>query len=330
MPGGRRFVVRRRTRADAGSQSPASQNPNPQGAAVFRGRVVAADTGAPLRHAHVQPAPGNQAVPPALTDRDGRFAISSLSRTVTPFCHQARVSADHDRQFANGCRDRHSDGEGRRHRRTHHESRRRSRDRHGGHGGVAADPQHKPIATSQTDDLGDYRVGGLAEGSYLVRVTTISPLVGPQGELVTAGDLRLTVNGQNVTSDDLRRRAGAFYPGVETLADALAVTVAPGEERTAIDFPAPVFRRSMYSASFALEPLLGGGVPSGFTGGIRGRVVAADGRPLPQALVTLQSDDFPSLIPPAIADEDGQYEFQKLSAGTFSVIAMKAGFVTME
>ena len=58
------------------SQSPASQNPNSQGAAVLRGRVVAADTGAPLRHANVQPVPGNQAVPPALTDGDGRFAVS--------------------------------------------------------------------------------------------------------------------------------------------------------------------------------------------------------------------------------------------------------------
>ena len=197
---------------------------------------------------------------------------------------------------------------------------------------LAADPQHKAIGTSQTDDLGDYRVGGLAAGSYLVTVTTISPLVGPQGELVTTGNLRLTtvVNGQNVTSDDLRRRAGAFYPGVETLADALAVTVAPGEERTAIDFPAPVLPPVDVFGDLRALAAPRGGVPSGFTGGIRGRVVAADGRPLPQALVTLQSDDFPSLIPPAIADEDGQYEFQKLSAGTFRVIAMKAGFVTME
>jgi hypothetical protein len=106
--------------------------------------------------------------------------------------------------------------------------------------------------------------------------------------------------------------------------------LAPGEERTAIDFPAPVLPPVDVFGDLRALAAPRGGVPSGFTGGIRGRVVAADGRPLPQALVTLQSDDFPSLIPPAIADEDGQYEFQKLSAGTFRVVAMKAGFVTME
>ena len=196
---------------------------------------------------------------------------------------------------------------------------------------LATDPQHRATATSQTDDLGDYRVSGLAAGSYLVRVTTLSPLVGPQGELLT-GEVQLVtrLNGQSVTSDRLRTQAGAFYPGVETMADALAITVAPGEERASIDFPARVDPPADMFGELRARAAPRGGVPSGFTAGIRGRVVADDGRPLSQALVRLQSDDYPSLIPAAITDQDGQYEFQKLSAGTFRVSAMKPGFIAME
>jgi hypothetical protein len=52
------------------------QAQSPSGRVSLHGRVVAAETGAPLRNARVQPTTATQAVPPAFTDADGRFAIS--------------------------------------------------------------------------------------------------------------------------------------------------------------------------------------------------------------------------------------------------------------
>src|SRR6185295_14221544 len=67
-----------------------------------------------------------------------------------------------------------------------------------------------------------------------------------------------------------------------------------------------------------------------FRSALRGRILRADGQPLAEALVQLRSDDYSGLLPSAITGEDGQYELTRLPAGTFTVSASRAGFITVE
>src|SRR6059036_935875 len=73
------------------AQSPPRAAAAPQtGTASVRGRVLAADTDAPLRNARVQItslATGTGALPVVLTDADGRFVVPSVA------AGQYRVSA---------------------------------------------------------------------------------------------------------------------------------------------------------------------------------------------------------------------------------------------
>jgi hypothetical protein len=62
---------------------------------------------------------------------------------------------------------------------------------------------------------------------------------------------------------------------------------------------------------------------------VRGRVTAADGRPLRLARVGIVEINTRRSMGDA-TDENGQYEFSELPPGTYSIIARKAGFATME
>ena len=63
---------------------------------------------------------------------------------------------------------------------------------------------------------------------------------------------------------------------------------------------------------------------------IRGRIVRADGRALPRALVELQRLDMEDRPRRAPTDEDGRYEFTSLAAGRYRVSAQKIGYVALE
>jgi hypothetical protein len=62
---------------------------------------------------------------------------------------------------------------------------------------------------------------------------------------------------------------------------------------------------------------------------VRGRVTAADGRPLRLARVGLVETTTRRSMGVA-TDDEGRYEFSELAAGTYTVIARKAGFAAME
>jgi hypothetical protein len=70
------------------------------------------------------------------------------------------------------------------------------------------------------------------------------------------------------------------------------------------------------------------------TGVIRGRILRADGRPIPRAQVRLVPVAGPAPAfdgrRPVDADVDGRYEFAELMAGTYRLTASKAGYVTVE
>jgi len=77
--------------------------------------------------------------------------------------------------------------------------------------------------------------------------------------------------------------------------------------------------------------------PAAKTGIIRGRILRPDGRPLARAHVRLVpslggSDAYQALGGPRAAetDVDGTYEFTELNAGSYTLSAAKAGYVTLE
>ena len=64
------------------------------------------------------------------------------------------------------------------------------------------------------------------------------------------------------------------------------------------------------------------------TGSIRGRVVRADGFPVPRARVRLTSTE-PGFYNPAVpTDDDGRFEFSDVRLGTYLVSASKVGYAT--
>src|SRR5262249_54226225 len=66
---------------------------------------------------------------------------------------------------------------------------------------------------TNTDDLGEYRFGGLEEGAYIVSAATL--LIDSPGPV---------------------DRRALYYPGVPTSADAQVFDLHPGEEKFGVDF----------------------------------------------------------------------------------------------
>jgi protocatechuate 3,4-dioxygenase beta subunit len=205
-------------------------------------------------------------------------------------------------------------------------------------------------ATTQTDDLGDYRLGGLPAGDVLVVATVGPAILGPDGnELPPGVTLTIPITPQGSVNQRATVRVNTesamtrtYYPGVTDLAQAQAMTLAPGDEHTSIDFVVPsgpprMLNDLIRSLGYTLAlpppppnppaPPLANGSPVAETGAIRGRVTRADGRALPNAVVRLPSA-FPSRT--TVTDEEGRYEFLKLPAGSYAVRASRSGLSTVE
>ena len=96
-----------------------------------------------------------------------------------------------------------------------------------------------PRAPAQTDDLGEYRIGGLQGGRYLLSI------VGPEGAQAIVADQRGN------------RRIGfgrTFYPASPTSAEAIPIELGPGEERGGVDATLTVFRPAVLSVAVAGAP----------------------------------------------------------------------------
>jgi Carboxypeptidase regulatory-like domain len=175
------------------------------------------------------------------------------------------------------------------------------------------------VSATETDDRGEYRVGGLPAGTFVVAATTIGGVV-----TQTRGNQIESGSGIHKT----------YFPGVGAAADAEAVTLQPGEDRPGIDLVVP----GDQSATQPFSVAGGGGattitigfattVPRGGTGVIRGQVVTTDGRPLPRAQVGLFFSSAPQPSRELMrADGGGAFEFRELPPGTYRVVASKAGF----
>jgi hypothetical protein len=172
----------------------------------------------------------------------------------------------------------------------------------GGDGDHAA----SAVSAARVDDLGDYRLGGLPEGTYSIMLGRLPPPGLPR-------DMRV-----------------AHPPAEPQL-----VTIKAGEERSGIDFllPAPPPLPAVVRSA------------AGAGGAIRGQVVSGDGTPLVGAQVLLLppndipvsrvnvgdflSPDEPRPLRMTQADEGGRYEFPGVAQGNYRVGALKPGYAPM-
>src|SRR4029077_3647089 len=125
-----------------------------------------------------------------------------------------------------------------------------------------------------------------------------------------------------------------YYPRCASAGEAQPVSVRTGEERDGIDFvltaQQSAFQPFGVNDSFSRLPIDWDDPPPG-TGVIRGRILTADSRSIPQARVMLvpppgQSD---FLVRPRVLNTllDGRFEFPNLSPGRYRVRASKSGFL---
>jgi hypothetical protein len=180
------------------------------------------------------------------------------------------------------------------------------------------------VKSTRTDDLGEYRFGGLAEGAYIVgSVNALT--VQPDG------------NGRFLEGTSV------YYPGVTTLADAQRIVLRPGDETLGIDFsgdlgptvnsaPALPGNVTLTANGQPIRP-----VPVVGTGAIRGRVTRADGFPVAHASVSTQVVMTAATLGRQISisgakstqtEDDGTYELSELPAGEYRVVVARPGYNT--
>lgn len=166
----------------------------------------------------------------------------------------------------------------------------------------------QPPRRARTDDLGAYRVGTLADGTYSVSVALVTPSV-PGVSAATAPP-----------------------PAPDALPH--LVVVRRADDVAGIDFvvappvtcraPAPPVEPPSIRPDLRAGP--GGNAPG--NGSIAGRVTTADGRPLACVEVAALRGGSPTAS--GITDTDGSYVLSRLRAGAYTVEFKRAGFAVMQ
>jgi protocatechuate 3,4-dioxygenase beta subunit len=148
------------------------------------------------------------------------------------------------------------------------------------------------VGARQTDDLGTYRLFGLAPGEYFIVATADR-----ETHMVTdVGATAVLANGGFVESDGTRVYAPTYYPGTPRAADAYRINVEPGEDENNVNF------------SLTMAPLVR----------VSGRVVDASGVPI-EARIELQPETG-SLLASAhtrVSAPDGTFEISGVPAGRY-------------
>ena len=290
------------------------------GPPTVTGRIVADDTGDPIPNARVRVVTAGQSIPFVVTDRDGRFTIAGSTTPITLTAvksgyirRQAIVRGDSAaievrlaRAAVISGRVVDRAGEPIIDARVTVESRSRR----------ASDLASRAITS--TDDTGEFRVPGLAAGSFIVSTTTMS-----------LSGKREVLGGVSVRYDS--QMSKTYYPEADTDDGAEVVTLTAGEERANVDIVVPATQV--------------GGVPFGFGGAARptahrasvdargaiaGRIITSDGRPLTHAVVRLLGAFAPAPDQNTFSDGDGHYVFAGLAAGSYYIAASKSGYMPLK
>ncbi len=179
------------------------------------------------------------------------------------------------------------------------------------------------VATTGTDDRGEYRIGGLSAGTFSVAVLTIGP-----AEIRPLGGGRFAMNPVQMKT---------YYPNATTSTEAQSIAINWGDERTGVDFVLPVGRAGFQpfdvgrrgpgpltaqrlQAARQAAPADRTPPPSGV---IRGTVTGANGLPLPYAVVRLEGSPEPQIVR---TGTDARFEFRGLPRGPHSMSASKVGY----
>jgi hypothetical protein len=255
---------------DAGAgqlQAPRDGEGARAGDGSIRGRVLAADTGEPLRKARVTLAPAGSHAPFVFTDGEGRYAFANLTAgRYTVAAHKAGfanaafgarrlTSSPIQIEVADGATVDAIDIR---------------LSRAGAISGRIVDNFGDPIeqatvtaqqlvrthgrfstttfATAITDDLGEYRLGGLPAGSFYVSARLAAgQMIG--GVTDAAGMPRFGITAVQTVGGPASR-ASAYYPGVIGLPRATPIAVREGEERSSIEFMVVPTRLATLSIDF--------------------------------------------------------------------------------
>jgi hypothetical protein len=185
----------------------------------------------------------------------------------------------------------------------------------------SSDPKNAqaPLKVTTTDDLGEYRIGGIAAGTYLVGVTQLA--IAPSGDI---------------------NRVRMLYPGVASAADATALVLAAGDQKSGVDFSGVTTESSLagLGAQLVQQPNIRISVgppqpppdaPQG-TATIRGRITRPDGFAVARARVVTTGrrsmgggrTNVQQIS--VLTDDDGRYELAGLFAGDYRIRAAKPGY----
>ena len=148
-----------------------------------------------------------------------------------------------------------------------------------------------------TDDTGRYVIGGLEHGLYLVTAE--------------AASVGTTVSYESV-----------FFPAARIAADATAIDIEPGVERSGADMT--VTLRGKPSDYFSKE-LLSDASDAGVIAGV---VRDVSGRTLAHTTVLLRLADGGSTTRQTNSDGDGRFQFEGVPPGRLSVVAVRPGYQT--
>jgi Carboxypeptidase regulatory-like domain len=180
-------------------------------------------------------------------------------------------------------------------------------------------PSVQQRGRSRSDDRGAYRIANLASGDYFVCACTRDPvpfdglllttLASEPVQLMTVAARALTEGSDVAVLDDtLRTYAPALYQNSATLTGATRVTLAPGEDRSAIDFNLPLVHATRVS----------------------GTIVGAPG-PIPSSLVRLlparDADEGIELfwLQPLLVQPDGRFDFAGVPPGQYQLAVTYLG-----
>jgi protocatechuate 3,4-dioxygenase beta subunit len=291
--------------------------PRPTTQVAVTGQVVAAETGDPVPNVRVavsQPITGEPAV---LTDGDGRFRLSAPTGVIrivaskTGFAPESAAIMESEPAQIRLRRAASISG--------------RIIDELGEpvvDARVVVEPASRQPGTpsrakfAETDDQGEYRVGGFGAGQFLVSVTTID----------ANATLRENRGGFEFASGTLK----TYFPRATTGADARPVHLDVGDDRTSIDSVVPASQSGGSPFGILGEPpgKIIADHPATEPAVIRGHVVDSDGRGLAHAFVRLFPQGLPGALRAGRAEADGSFEFTDLAAGTFRVSAYVPGYAT--
>ncbi|HTM02057.1 MAG TPA: carboxypeptidase regulatory-like domain-containing protein [Vicinamibacterales bacterium] len=164
---------------------------------------------------------------------------------------------------------------------------------------------------ANTDDRGEYRIGGLPPGRYTVAARSV-------------GRDRITIQLPNGGTGYTIQTFNTYFPDTLNKQDATAIALVAGDERRDIDFHLPV---SHTDPGQELPNIVGPDVnlPVG-TAEINGSILDANGRPLPSAQVELLALGKGSRMKRGEADAGGSFAFTGIPGGTYRVLAALPGY----